>query len=701
MKAAKPIAILQDEAKNQNDMKKCDLHIHTTSTVSDSTFTFSLEVLKDYVLRMGIDVIAITNHNVFNMADYIAIRGALEPIVVLPGIEVDLEGGHILVISNSDDAELYDFTGKCSMVSSINDTSTSTMSLADFRNIFTDLNKYLLIPHYDKTPSLPKPAIEAMKDYILAGEVTSVKKFIYMQKSVNERLTPVLFSDSRFKEGMTVSQYPTRQTFLDINDVTVNAIKTCLRDKSNATLTEQDGNKLFTIFSNGQRLSTGLNIMYGRRSTGKTWTLDHIAEIFGDGAKYIRQFELQNYGRPYSSEQFENEQKVRLESEVSAFLRPFKNVVDDIILLPDARTDDSEVENYLSVLIKRSNQENVNDVYSNSKLYDEIDYPVGTTSKLRSLIDAVILLIENAQYRDIIDAHLEIGSLKALLKDLIDKLRSKEAFIRNKSLTNGILHDVKNGLQIQAALPVVPDIDLYGMAIRSIKRKKFHRIVNDLKREKIIYSESMLHFKVSVHTKTFTNATEVKEGLSISASLVPSFRKYNEPLDYLRSLIDLGIDSSKLHRMFVGVKYAIINEGGHNVSGGEKSEFTFLQKIKDARTKDILLIDEPESSFDNVFLKRDINRFIKEMANEMPVVVSTHNNTIGGSIKPDYILYTNKEHEDDGTEKFVLYSGHPTDKKLRSVEGKEIDNYQITISSLEAGEDAYNERNSIYEALKD
>lgn len=153
--------------------------------------------------------------------------------------------------------------------------------------------------------------------------------------------------------------------------------------------------------------------------------------------------------------------------------------------------------------------------------------------------------------------------------------------------------------------------------------------------------------------------------------------------------------------MFVGVKYAIINEGGHNVSGGEKSEFTFLQKIKDARTKDILLIDEPESSFDNVFLKRDINRFIKEMANEMPVIVSTHNNTIGGSIKPDYILYTNKEHEDDGTEKFVLYSGHPTDKKLRSIEGKEIDNYQITISSLEAGEDAYNERNSIYEALKD
>lgn len=682
-------------------MKKCDLHIHTISTVSDSTFTFSIDVLKDYVQKMNIDVIAITNHNVFNIADYITIKDALDPVIVLPGIEVDLEGGHILVITNNDDADLFDFSNKCEAVSRINDTNISTMSLADFKNIFTDLNKYLLIPHYDKTPSLPKSVIESMKDFILAGEVTSVKKFIYMQKSENERLTPVFFSDCRFKEGMTVSQYPIRQTFLDINDVSVNAIKTCLRDKSKATLTEQDGNSLFTLFSNGQLLSTGLNIMYGRRSTGKTWTLDHIAAIFGDGAKYIKQFELQNYGRPYSSEQFENEQKVRLESEVNAFLHPFKTVIDDIILLPEASTDDSEVDNYLNVLIRRSDQENVNDVYSNSRLYDEIDYSVETSQKLRSLIDAVILLIEDKQYRTIIDAHIEIGSLKALLKTLIEKLRSKEIFNRNKKLSNRILHDVKNALQIQAALPVVPDIDLYSIAIRSEKRKKFQRIVNDLKKEKTIYSESMLHFRVSVHTKLFSNATEVKEGLSISASLVSSFRKYNDPLEYLKSLIDLGIDSSKLYRMFVGIKYAIKNEGGHNVSGGEKSEFTFLQKIKDARTKDILLIDEPESSFDNVFLKRDINRFIKEMANEMPVVVSTHNNTIGGSIKPDYILYTNKELEADGTVKFVLYSGHPTDKKLKSVDGDEIDNYEITISSLEAGEDAYNERSDIYEALKD
>ena len=112
-----------------------------------------------------------------------------------------------------------------------------------------------------------------------------------------------------------------------------------------------------------------------------------------------------------------------------------------------------------------------------------------------------------------------------------------------------------------------------------------------------------------------------------------------------------------------------------------------------------MLIDEPESSFDNLFLKKDINNFLKGISEEMPVVISTHNNTIGGSISPDYILYTEKVIE-NGEAKYKRYSGYATDASLKSVEGEEIDNYQITINSLEAGEDAYQERNTLYGILR-
>lgn len=53
------------------------------------------------------------------------------------------------------------------------------------------------------------------------------------------------------------------------------------------------------------------------------------------------------------------------------------------------------------------------------------------------------------------------------------------------------------------------------------------------------------------------------------------------------------------------------------------------------------------------------------MAENMPVIISTHNNTIGGSIKPDYILYTEKKIE-SGETHFNIYSGYPTAKVLRT-----------------------------------
>lgn len=48
-------------------MKKCDLHIHTIATPSDASFTFNLNVLENYVRKMQLDVIAVTNHNVFDI----------------------------------------------------------------------------------------------------------------------------------------------------------------------------------------------------------------------------------------------------------------------------------------------------------------------------------------------------------------------------------------------------------------------------------------------------------------------------------------------------------------------------------------------------------------------------------------------------------------------------------------------------------
>ena len=231
------------------------------------------------------------------------------------------------------------------------------------------------------------------------------------------------------------------------------------------------------------------------------------------------------------------------------------------------------------------------------------------------------------------------------------------------------------------------------------KREIFAQVAIAIKKSRTISTEKAGHFTISVSARPFANATDLKTVGLKQVSLTNAFAKYGNPIQYLDELKAAGVESNRIYKLFAAIDYRILNSSGLPVSGGERSEFNFLQKIKDAILCDILIIDEPESSFDNLFLKNEVNKFIKEMAENMPVIISTHNNTIGGSIKPDYILYTETKIEADGVH-FNIYSGYPTAQTLRDVKGNTIENYEITLNSLEAGEQAYSERKDIYETLK-
>ena len=116
----------------------------------------------------------------------------------------------------------------------------------------------------------------------------SPKKFIRAIKDA-KKLTPLLFSDVRVSDEL--HSLPTRQTFLDCGELTLSAIAACVGDKRKVSLSEDEGNRLFQVFENGQMISTGLNVLLGDRSTGKTYTLNKINEVCGR-VKYIRQFSL-------------------------------------------------------------------------------------------------------------------------------------------------------------------------------------------------------------------------------------------------------------------------------------------------------------------------------------------------------------------------------------------------------------------------
>lgn len=240
-------------------------------------------------MSLNIDGIAITNHNTFDLAQYKNIRDELYDVcTVLPGIEINVgknNFGHLICITEQDDIE--DFATRCQTVCDKITSSTDFMSFDELSQIFTDFGKYLWIPHYDKKPILDSDIISAMGDCILCGEVGSVKKFIYRQKDVAS-LVPLYFSDIRPADDL--DKFPSRQTFFDIDEITVSAIKKTFIDRNHVSLTEEEGNGLFYVLPD-LPVSTGLTVVIGERSSGKTFTLDQICKQY-DNIKYIKQFSL-------------------------------------------------------------------------------------------------------------------------------------------------------------------------------------------------------------------------------------------------------------------------------------------------------------------------------------------------------------------------------------------------------------------------
>jgi ABC-type dipeptide/oligopeptide/nickel transport system ATPase subunit len=674
-------------------LKKIDLHIHTVSTISDRAFTFSLDSFKRYVADARLDAVAVTNHDVFDAHQFRIIQSALS-VTVFPGIEINVDKGHVLIIAGPSDID--DFDKKAALVSKRIQKIGDSISVEDLLRTFGDLKRYLVIPHYDKGPAIAGETLEKLRPYISAGEVDSAKKFVRNFKDP-AKLTPVLFSDSRM--GLDLAALPTRQTFVDCGAPTLEALQGSFRDKAKVALSERDGNRLWRVFDNGQSLSTGLNVLLGSRSTGKSHTLDNISAIVKN-VKYIRQFSLVQQEDATSEREFTTGVERKRSAFGDQYLSGLKRVLDEITSV-NLDADERAVDTYLNTLLRFAEETDRRDAFSNTALFDETDFPIGNSETLQSLIGSVRQVVENIEYRPIIEKHVDLASLRRLAVELIETLRAASLDLKKKKVVNELVKEVKQGLQVRTSAAHVKDVDLYNVAMNRKRVARFQEIVHLLRRPAVIFEDSLQGFRIEIRKHSFAGAGEIKQASARKLAFSDAFSQYEDAYSYLQKLKEIeDLAAADYYRLFAKITYRILNRDGHEVSGGERSEFRLLQEISDAQNYDLLLVDEPESSFDNLFLKREVNQILKSISETMPVVVVTHNSTVGASVDADYILYTAKEVV-DGKPVYRIYSGYPTDKRLVSVDGKEVSSHDTLLNSLEAGLATYEGRKQAYEAVKD
>ncbi len=671
-------------------MKKFDLHIHTIPTVCEESFEFSIDTLIEYVRELSIDCIAITNHNLFSRTQFEEISKLL-PIKVLAGIEVSLGKGHILIIAPED--LLTDFSVQCALVSEKIRLQNDSLTMGEFNEIFPDLNRYLVIPHYRKHPVLPQNLFSELRRYISCGEVSSIKDFVKMSKSSDE-LAPVYFSDMRAKTGLI--DFPARCTYLEIDEISIPAIKTVLQDKTKVSLSDSVLCDLAEVLSNGLKISTKLTIVLGERSTGKTYTLNSIAKHC-ENPKYIKQFELLSMSEEKENSAFQNNILNSKADYIKEYLEPLQKVIDDILSISLERNDEL-LQAYINRLLKVGEEIYKEDAFSKTVLFREEPYSSRTFSELIELIQLVIKLLENDNYSELIFKYINQTNLTKLLIALTSEYsRSYEAQLK-KNYTNEILHLIQIELQSNTSAETIPSFNFYQYLLDKVKIEVFEKIANFSKIEREIHRVKLGKYEVVINAKPFDGARSLKNVYGKKdISFSEAFNEYADPYLYLKKLANLTIPVTEISKYYIDFECKVLNQYGYEASGGERSEFNLLKHLEDATQHDILIIDEPESSFDNPFLKNFINETLKRIAQIIPVVIATHNNTIGASIKPDYIIYTKNEIQPDGTILHKLFSGYPTNRHLVELEGDKIDNQFVQFECLEAGQPAYYERKQIYE----
>ncbi|WP_127109881.1 hypothetical protein [Pararhodobacter zhoushanensis] len=676
-------------------MKKIDLHMHTKSSSQDKDFIFSLDNLKRYVADAELDCISITNHNLFDVSQFELIRSSIDALC-LPGIEVDVENCHILVISSGQD--LNEFSERCQKVSDSWADTENPLNAARFEEIFGNLSQYILIPHYLKNPRIGVDLLGRLSRYITCGEVSSPKKFLSCVKDA-EMLIPVFFSDCRISECL--SDLPTKQTYIDCDDISFGSLRQALKDKSKVKLSKGEGNKFFQIGSDGQLLSTGLNVVLGDRSSGKSHTLQRVFDWFGEeNSYYIRQFDLVSRDEAEDAKKF----KDFLSESTSLFARDYlsdlQSAVADVLEI-DLESDNASVEKYISSLLSYARETSRQDAFSKAKFFSEDAFRKKDLAGLIDLVSSTKKLVSNVEYREAIDKHLNHDSLKALYVELMRTYEGHEEVNLKKEWVNSVLFDIKGKLQRKSSATGVTEVDLFRVASNKNAVKKFEELVEVARMPKTPLRKRKGSFEVVAQVGRFSGAGELKAVSRSPRSFSAAFSAYSQPYKFIQELRKIGdpVVASEFSRYLVKVDYKILNRDGLQASGGERSEFFLLDRIEGASSAEVLLIDEPESSFDNHFLKAEVNEMIKEMSAQMPVVVVTHNNTVGVSIRPDFLLYTRKDVE-MGELKWRIYSGRPSSKTLVSTDGLSLNTRDVLLGNLEAGVATYEERSATYEDLK-
>lgn len=710
---------------------KIDIHTHTRKCKSGDAQTREItpEGFCDAVLATEVQVVAITNHNVFDLAQFQEIQQRIgTDAQVWPGVELDVYDangkGHLLVVTSPKIAT--QFSDAVIALTKGHTPDSFKVTMPDVLATFDGMDP-LYVAHYkQKRPSVSDDMLAELeagtrnKWSILKEVSNAISAGIHISHGRSSIYGSDVHDWAKYVEGardlpdlrLPIDSFEHFCLLLKKDPTTINTAMDRKTPEELALIPFEDGKEL-TI-----RAFNDINIIFGPKGTGKSCILKAIAKHYttkGIDAKVYESasgslndiFNIKGRGlslnlNPLGINYCQDEiQVVRSAVEVDVtsvakFKAFFESTVSNknakLILIKDIDTEEEgDAERNFSKYHETATQI---EAFANLMEDDPLIRQELEEDEFTTLLRILGLLrdrLDGKEWSGFVDWK-EISFLNSAIKAFRSEVERKTGS-RAKPTTTGFRDYAMNRIKIAANA-------------RSIVKSLTTAIPDDVEvvgdlgsgKGELKFVTRFLFQNGTVTDGEASSLTDVKKGVQkrFAAALRDVFKHVFEDnlFHYVYALNTIeDVDGVKtVNELLLFKRYFTLDGLPYLPSSGESS-MVMLQKELGI-DKDVYILDEPEKSLGNEYINDVIVPLIKERAKAgRRVFISTHDANIAVRTLPYCSIY--RTH---GAEGYGTFVGNPFTNNLVNVAQPEDvrDWKMVSMRTLEGGKAAFGERGKIY-----
>lgn len=709
---------------------KIDIHTHTKKIKQGDSEHRNIDVEKfsDIIKETDVKILAITNHNHFDLEQYIEFKTSLDGICqIWPGVEFDVledeQRAHLIVIANPKNSETFN-QRVIEVIGNMN-ADSFTISIKDVVDKFDALDVVFVAHYHSKKPNLLDKDVDkllglvANPKRVLKEASNSISAGIYINHGHNSiHGSDVQNWDNYVNDSkdlpelrLPVESFEQFCLLLDKDDAT---IKTILNQKTKESIQINPFGIAELIDID---IYNDINILFGSKGTGKTDILKALSKYYN--------------GKGFKTEVYESNSKKlddvfdlkgnQLIVDIESF--GIENCSNEFLSIRSAsekgitslstyhRYYSAEATNKISKSIKVNGFTPL-DENSSKRSFDEIKNDLKKFSDFRSYFNSDIKLKE-------IIGDLLIQELDNVIIKILEKINSEtdKRFIDYKSINffNKLVHVFVSEISKKTGQPEKPTkTGFYEYAsnriaiekdVKKIRENILKSIipiieeVGDLGEKGRLFCQTNLVIQNGAISdseyKHIQSKTKVPQKLVAAQIEQISRHIYSnvlfEKIDELKKIEGAEAINS-INDLLLFHKHFTLNGNVYTPSNGESSMVLLHNELM--KDNEIYLIDEPEKSLGNDYISEVIVPLIKERAKSgKKVIIATHDANIAVRTLPYNSIY--REHDING---YYTYSGNPFSNNLicNSSKKPNLDWKLISMKTLEGGKAAFGERGKIY-----